>query len=288
MGLNGVYPYYPSYIYSIANGKVYTLTGEHSPNVPLYTNGQTRCVDAYTGKEIWTLTGWGGYPSRTGAAMADGFFVYFNCYDSQLYCIGKGTSATTVEAPMTAVSAGTSVIIRGTVTDQSPGAKAKGTAAVSDSSMKVWMEYMYMQKTKPKDATGVNVTIDAIDPNGNLIHIGDAKSDTSGLYSYMWKTPNVPGKYTITATFKGTESYWQSSAETAMGVDPAAAVSAAIETPTPIVTSNPTPVQPASPSPSAVVIPPTSESATTTYVAIGAAVIIVVAAAAALILRRRK
>jgi hypothetical protein len=220
--------------------------------------------------------------------MADGFFVYFNCYDSQLYCIGKGPSATTVEAPMTAVTAGTSVIIRGTVTDQSPGAKAKDTAAVSDSSMKVWMEYMYMQKTKPKDATGVNVTIDAIDPNGNLIHIGDAKSDTSGLYSYMWKTPNVPGKYTITATFKGTESYWQSSAETAMGVDPAAAVSAAIETPTPIVTSNPTPVQPASPSPSAVVIPPTSESATTTYVAIGAAVIIVVAAAAALILRRRK
>jgi outer membrane protein assembly factor BamB len=290
MGLNGVYPYFPSYIYSIADGKVYTLTGEHSPNVPLYTNGQTRCVDAYTGKELWTLTGWGGYPSRTGAATADGFFVYFNCYDSQIYCIGKGPSATTVDAPMTAVPAGTGVVIRGTVTDQSPGAKAKGTAAVSDESMKEWMEYMYMQKTKPKDTTGVNVKITAIDPNGNLIPIGEATSDSSGLFSYLWKTPNIPGKYTITATFEGTNSYWPSSAETAMAVDPAIETSPAVITPTPQSTASPTPIQttPPAPTPTTVINPPTSESTTTVYVAIAATVVIVVIAAAAILMRKRK
>ena len=59
----------------------------------------------------------------------------YNCYDNQIYCIGKGPSGTTVEAPMTAVTAGDSVVIQGTVTDKSPGTKAKGTPAVSDASM---------------------------------------------------------------------------------------------------------------------------------------------------------
>ncbi len=43
-----------------------------------------------------------------------------------------------------------------------------------------WMEYVYMQNPKPSDATGVPVSIDAIDPNGNLVHLGDATSDASG------------------------------------------------------------------------------------------------------------
>ena len=83
----------------------------------------------------------------------------------------------------------------GTVTDQSPG--ATGTPAIADASMTQWMEYEYMQKPMPTNATGVPVSIDAVDPNGNYIHIGNATSDTSGLYSYEWTPPNVPGEYTV-------------------------------------------------------------------------------------------
>ncbi len=38
---------------------------------------------------------------------------------------------------------GTSVMITGSVTDQSPG--AAGTPAISDEDMSAWMEYMYVQ-----------------------------------------------------------------------------------------------------------------------------------------------
>ena len=34
------------------------------------------------------------------------------------------------------------------------------------------------------DATGVPVSIDAVDPNGNYIHLGDATSDASGRYHF--------------------------------------------------------------------------------------------------------
>ena len=37
---------------------------------------------------------------------------------------------------------------------------------------------------------------------------------------FNWK-PDVPGKYTVIATFKGSESYWPSHAETAFAVDEA-------------------------------------------------------------------
>jgi len=158
--------------------------------------------------------------------LADGYLVGLNFYDNQIYSYGKGPSATTVEAPMTAVSADSTVIIEGTVTDQSIGAinyakkfGTSGVAAVSDASQQAWMEYLYMQQTKPTNATGVHVTIDAIDPNGNFVHIGDATTDTSGTFGYAWVTSNVPGRYTITATFKGSNSYGSSSAQTYAYVD---------------------------------------------------------------------
>jgi hypothetical protein len=154
--------------------------------------------------------------------------TYFDSYDNRIYAMGKGPSATTVDAPMTSVTAGSSVVIRGTVTDQSPDTKdykltarfPSGVPAVSDESMSDWMLYVYKQFPRP-DATGVEVTIDAIDPNNNFISIGKATTDSSGSFSYMWKTPEVPGKYTIIVTFAGSNSYWSSFAETAMGVDEA-------------------------------------------------------------------
>ena len=73
----------------------------------------------------------------------------------------------TVTAPDTAVAFDTPVIIKGTVTDTSPGTKdsaitlrfPNGVPAVSDASQSDWMLYVYKQFTQPTDATGVPVSI---------------------------------------------------------------------------------------------------------------------------------
>jgi hypothetical protein len=59
--------------------------------------------------------------------------------------------------------------------------------------------------------------LDALDPNNNYVHIGDATSDTTGKYSFLW-TPEIEGKYTIVASFYSTEAYYGSTAETSVGV----------------------------------------------------------------------
>ena len=124
---------------------------------------------------------------------------------------------------------GNDVLIEGTVIDTAAGTaqeeqKARfpdGVPAVSDDSMGAWMGYVYMQKPKPTDATGVQVTIDVIDGNGNYRNIGETTSDANGFYSYQW-TPDIQGKYTVIATFAGSKSYWPSHAETAFVVNEAA------------------------------------------------------------------
>jgi len=68
-----------------------------------------------------------------------------------------------------------------------------------------------MQTTMPS-GTGVPVSIDAFDPNGNYVHIADVTSDLSGTYAYAW-TPDIAGEYTVTATFMGDDSYGSSWAE---------------------------------------------------------------------------
>ncbi len=54
---------------------------------------------------------------------------------------------------------------------------------MSDASMGDWMEYVYMQKPMPMDATGVQISIDVLDANGNYRNIGTATSDAYGVYS---------------------------------------------------------------------------------------------------------
>jgi hypothetical protein len=93
----------------------------------------------------------------------------------------------------------------------------RGTPAISDSDMDAWMEYMYHQRTMPANAKGVEVTLDAIDPNNNFIHIGTVTSDITGAYGFVWK-PEVPGTYQIIATFGGSAAYSASFAQTYMGV----------------------------------------------------------------------
>jgi hypothetical protein len=88
--------------------------------------------------------------------------------------------------------------------------------------MKDWMGYVYQQKPLPTNFTGVDVTISVIDGNGNYRVIGTTTTDSSGSYGLQW-TPDITGKYTVIATFAGTNGYWSSSAETYFAVDQAAA-----------------------------------------------------------------
>ena len=105
-----------------------------------------------------------------------------------------------------------------------------GVPAVADEYMTPWMEYVYQQKPKPADATGVEVVLSVLDPNNNVYEVGRTTSDASGMFKLMF-TPEVPGEYTVIATFEGSESYWPSFAETAIGVSEAPAATPA---PTPM------------------------------------------------------
>jgi hypothetical protein len=87
-----------------------------------------------------------------------------------------------------------------------------------------WMEYVYMQKPSPANVTGVEVVVSVLDPNNNFYEVGRAVSDASGMFKLVF-TPEVPGEYTVFASFEGSESYWPSHSETALFVEeqPAAA-----------------------------------------------------------------
>ena len=227
-GLETAWGTYPTFIDVIADGKVYLGTTEHSPNSPLYKDAKYRCINATDGTEIWTLMGWGTGMDATYDRVADGFFVFLNTYDMQIYSVGKGPSALTVSTPDVGVELGRSLVIHGTVTDISAGSKQQeqaarfpnGVPAVSDKSMEGWMEYVYMQKPKPIDVIGVPVTISVLDSNNNFREIGTTTSDASGVFSLSWK-PDIEGNYTVYASFAGSESYWPSSAEANFVVDSA-------------------------------------------------------------------
>jgi hypothetical protein len=218
------------------DGKIYYSTGAWHPQ-PAYERGDRMfCVDAATGKNIWNITGYWmlrDTPSGVIGPLANGYLLNLNEYDQTIYCFNKGPSATTVTAPQTAVPMDANVLIQGTVVDTSPG-KANGYAAISDAWMTPWMEYIFQQQPKPANATGVPVSIDAYDPNGNVVHLGDATSDTAGVYRLAVDSNQLsagPGMYSIIATFKGSDSYFTSSAETSLIVGAAAATPAATATP---------------------------------------------------------
>ncbi len=220
---------YTAMIALLADGKIYVGTHEHSADTPLYKGMKVRCLDAATGASIWEETGW-AYPSAV--AVADGVFVYWNNYDGQIYAIAKGPTSMQVEAPTADVTLGSGIVIRGSVLDVSAGTtqpeqKAdfpNGVPAVSEASQSAWMEYVYMQKGKPTNTTGVPVTISVIDSNNNLRVIGNTTSDDSGSFSLNW-VPDISGKYTVIASFAGSESYWPQSAETSFAVDQAVTTS---------------------------------------------------------------
>jgi hypothetical protein len=76
------------------------------------------------------------------------------------------------------------------------------------------MDYLHAQGSTPANVTGVPVSIDAVDPNNNFVHIATVTSDMSGTFSYVWN-PTIAGSYKITATFAGDDSYGSSYAQAA-------------------------------------------------------------------------
>jgi hypothetical protein len=213
----------------VNNNRLYFFHSEHSANQPLPRGAPAVCLNAETGEEIWRVDGlfrktdWGGSP-----IMGDSVIAMYNTYDQQVYAIGKGPSAMKVEAPMTATTLGSSLVIRGTVTDVSPGAEQTsvklrfpyGVPAVSDESQGEWMKYVYAQFERPTDVKGVDVTISVLDSNNNYRDIGTATADADGFFKFTW-TPDIEGDYTVYASFAGSGSYYPSHAVSAFTVDPA-------------------------------------------------------------------
>jgi len=224
------YPLNPNYgeatMPTLADGKVYCVTGKEHELNPLPQGNLLYCWDAYTGEQLWNISGaWGIH------AIADGIMVGQNPYDGMLAAFAHGPTQTTVSAPQTKIIAGDPVVIQGTVTDQSPA--LMGTPCVSDACMSGWMGWKLMDQPYPANAAGVTVQITAIDPNNNYISIANVTSDIAGTYGYTWTPSDIPGNYVITATMPATDSYYSSSAETRMVVvSPTATASAPTTTPT--------------------------------------------------------
>ena len=231
--IGGESPYgnYPMSIGAVADGKIYTLTSEHHLIQPLWRGPNLRCINATDGTEIFSTLAVG-----SGMGIADGILVAGSGFDNMVYAYGKGPSATTVAAGPEVTTAGSGVMIKGTVTDQTNTGRhntnddfdmvtegtstssaveylLKGTPAISDESMSAWMDYKYKQQIRPADATDVPITLDVIDPNGNFFNIGTTTSDSNGNYALPY-TPDVPGTYKILATFAGSKAYGPSYATT--------------------------------------------------------------------------
>ena len=219
----------------MADGKVYTYAGEHTPSEPIDRGWDTDCINATTGQQIWTIEN-----TMVPGAVADGYLTAGNQDDGFMYVFGIGLSSTTVTAPLTAVTQGTPMVIQGTVLDQSPA--QPNTPCVSDASMAQQMEYLHMQQPITglwgnTTMTGVPVVITATDSSGNVINLGTATSNAyDGTFCFTW-TPPSAGTYHISASFYGTDSYGSSSAGTNVVVTAAATSS----TPTPTATPTPTP-----------------------------------------------
>jgi outer membrane protein assembly factor BamB len=219
---------YPTFVNAVANGVVYIMTTEHTVETPIYKDARTRALNATDGTELWSLSNYNG-GGTASTAVADGFETFYNGYDAQVYVVGKGPSALTVDAPMADLTLGQGLVIRGTVTDISAGTQQNeqaarfphGVPAMSDQNMTAWMEYVYQQKPKPTNTIGVPVSIDVVDSNNNYRNIGVVTSDSSGSFSCQW-VPDISGKYTVIATFAGSNAYWPSFAETSFAVDPSA------------------------------------------------------------------
>lgn len=157
-----------------ADGKVYFSTATTYNTMPRNRFTLLACFNETTGKMVWKL------PigvSPTG--IADGYLLGTDVDNGIQYAIGKGKTAMSITAPTTTVSAGTGVMIQGSVLDMSPG--KPNTPAVSDADMSEWMDYLYGQNAtllnNPPKPDGVPVRLTAVDSNGTVIDLGTTTTD---------------------------------------------------------------------------------------------------------------
>jgi len=204
----------------VTDGNIYYGSLEHSPIDPKPRGAPFICLDLQTGEEVWRSNGlfrqslWGGR-----AIIADSVIATQDTYDQRVYAIGKGPSVTTVDAPLSAVTVGVPVTISGTVMDASPGTEdaqiklrfPNGLPVISDSDMDEWMLYAYKQFERPANAVGVEVKIQAVNPDLECVDLGTTTSDSYGNYGFTF-SPEKEGQYVIIATFEGSKGYYGSTA----------------------------------------------------------------------------
>jgi len=220
---------WPLYVLFVTDGKIYLGEVEHSPGDPRARGAPFICLDVNTGKEIFRVDGllkqttWGGR-----AIIGDSIIVGMDTYDQRIYAIGKGPTQTTVTAPDIGVPVGSTIVIRGTVMDVSPGTMdialkmrfPNGVPAVADECMGDWMLYVYKQFPRPTgNMKGVWVKLDAVNVyTGEYIDIGGTFTDPySGMFTVSWQPPKE-GLWWIIASFPGSKSYYPSCAQTSIAV----------------------------------------------------------------------
>jgi len=200
-----------------ADGKLYYSSSTEYQLMPRTRFQNLICINETNGQFIWKLPI--GIAPR---AIAEGYLLGEDIDNGMQYVIGKGKTSMTVTAPDMGVTFGRSVMITGTVMDQSPG--KPNTPAVSEADMSEWMDYLYGQNAallnNPPAPTGVPVTIIVKDANDNYRIIGQTTSNSNGFFKLNW-TPDISGDYEVYASFAGSNSYWPSNAMTAFYVEEA-------------------------------------------------------------------
>jgi hypothetical protein len=212
----GVWPLWVFSVQEVTNNILY-VAGGHEYDPPLFHGNSEIAINETNGQLVWNELSF----DTTGGEISYGILSSLNSYDGQVYAYGQGPSKTTVSVPEDVGTAGSPMVITGTVTDVSAGTTQQQQAAdfpngvpcVSDASQSAWMAYIYMQQPEPTNVVGVPVTLTSIDPNGNTVPIGTTTSNAMGTFAYDWSPP-IPGNYTIIATFAGSGAYYGSYADT--------------------------------------------------------------------------
>ena len=226
----GTYPFNGGAV--IADGKMYVYNTEHTASWPMTRGWGLHCIDITNGELVWKIAN----PMSYGA-VADGYLTAGNSWDGYQYVFGKGKSATAVTATPAVIAKGATVMIQGSVLDQSPA--QPDTPCVSKESVSLQMEYLHLQRPiggiwGDEIITGVQLTLTAIASDGSYVDIGTITTDGySGTFGHAW-TPTTEGTYKIIASFAGDDSYGSSSATTWHTVGPAPSPSTPIE-PEPLV-----------------------------------------------------
>ncbi len=217
----GIWPLWTFQVGTVADGKLFVPEG-HMYSPPLFHHAQQLAINITDGSLVWSIT---AFDVTSAPAISDGVMVTLNAYDNQIYAWGKGPTQMTVTTPDFGLPANTPVIIHGTITDISAGAKQEAVAAnypnglpcVSEESQRLFMESVYMQQPKQTNTTGVPVTIDVLDSNGNYRTIGTTTSDALGTFSYSWM-PDISGDFKVYAHFDGSQSYYPATASTTFNI----------------------------------------------------------------------